>query len=73
MMDEGGNVIGVVVATGDPTTTQNLGWAIKTEVAVQFRGKAGIGTALTEGVTPVSTREVAKGVGAYTVPLICYQ
>jgi S1-C subfamily serine protease len=73
LVDEGGSVIGVVFATGDPTTTQNLGWAIKTEVAVQFLGKAGIGTAQTEGVTPVSTREVAKGVGAYTVPLICYQ
>jgi len=73
LVDEGGSVIGVVFATGDPTTTQNLGWAIKTEVAVQFLGRAGIGTASTEGVTPVSTREVAKGVGAYTVPLICYQ
>jgi S1-C subfamily serine protease len=73
LVDEGGSVIGVVFATGDPTTTQNLGWAIKTDVAVQFLGQAGIGTAQTEGVTPVSTREVAKGVGAYTVPLICYQ
>ena len=73
LVDEGGSVIGVVFATGDPTTTQNLGWAIKTEVAVQFLGQAGIGTAQTESVTPVSTRDVAKGVGAYTVPLICYQ
>lgn len=73
LVDEGGSVIGVVVATGDPTSTQNLGWAIKGEMARAFLGAAGIGIAETSGVTPIGTRDVARAASAYTVPLLCYQ
>ncbi len=73
LVDEGGNVIGVVFATGDPSTTQNIGWAIKSEVAVDFLRNGGIAVTQAGPLVPASSRDVARAVTAYTVPLICYQ
>jgi hypothetical protein len=39
----------------------------------RFLNATGIRPTLTEPLAPVSTREVAKSVVAYTVPLLCYQ
>lgn len=73
LVDEGGNVIGVVFATGDPSTTQNIGWAIKSEVAVDFLRGGGIVVTQAGPLVPASARDIARAVTAYTVPLICYE
>jgi S1-C subfamily serine protease len=73
LVDEAGNVIGVVVAMADLSIAQNIGWAIRGDVALRFLNATGIRPTLTEPLAPVSTREVAKSVVAYTVPLLCYQ
>jgi S1-C subfamily serine protease len=73
LVDEGGSVIGVVFATADPMETQNVGWAIKSDVAVRFLGSAGVGTVQTSEISAVGTRQIAKGVGAFTVPLLCFE
>lgn len=73
LVDEGGSVIGVVFATADPTETQNVGWAIKSSVAVQFLGSAGIGTVQTSEIAAIGGRQIARNVGAFTVPLLCFE
>ena len=81
VMDEFGNIIGVVVAKLDALTTikkygdipQNVNFAIKSEVAMRFLNKHNIGYSVaTKSGTPLAATVIAERAGSLALRLECF-
>jgi serine protease Do len=71
LVDDTGNVIGVVVARLNEPEAQNVNYAVKVDQILPFARGAGVQLRTTDKGGSVDARKIARDGAAYTVPLLC--